>query len=404
MRDYEKLDFGLVGVVPNVPYQSKEKTVDLTGKRVLAVAGDVGGWRAIEPPLLKALEAGAQVELYLVAGSAKLFAEGNLHLDRRFAVTDTVHALEGPGVRLYDLVVLGASQTTEGVETAWAILRNSESPVLAVQDMYGSLHPLLIKLRILDAVHSIDRVCVGDEFSADMMLADVYKTFSGNAIVVTGGPQFDTVVALKEYWNEERAKMRAKLQVTNDHLVFLLGGGMNGTAEMLSLVHNALRQTELTDRARVVCRMHPTRASQLDLDLVSAKKADMRDIHFADTLSSDKIGSEQLLPAADFVLTGYSTLNYFGILSGMLGVIYVGTPSFRCDLMEEKGLLKPPEAEAGAGWYVQTVNDLAAVMRSCCSLVPSPEVVHLIDAQAKICQYNDGHATDRVFNEMVDLM
>ena len=62
-----------------------------------------------------------------------------------------------------------------------------------------------------------------------------------------------------------------------------------------------------------------------------------------------------LLPAADVVMSGFSTTNYFAILLGLRDVVYAGTPQLLADLQAEKGLQRPPETTAGAGWCVLLV-------------------------------------------------
>ena len=92
----------------------------------------------------------------------------------------------------------------------------------------------------------------------------------------------------------------------------------------------------------------------------------------------------------------------------MLGVVYVGTPALKSDLMAEKGLERPPEVEIGAGWYVQGSEDMAnaiiAVRPGARQGARDPRVDRIKKAQGRIAAYNDGKATERVWQEMQKLL
>lgn len=401
MHPEEKLDFALVGVNPNVPYQLKRRVaMDLTGTTVYAGAGDVGGLKAIEGPLKKVCDAGGTVVLLLVGSCAKQHQEEKDWWDKRFETISKWEDVVMIAALLHEredncLTVIASSQSPEGAKLAADMASHSYAPVLAVQDVYKSLNPTLELLGA--AVEKIDRICLTDAFSQDLILN--VPVVVPQQCVITGGPQYDKVAQLREHWQVERSSLRGMLSLTDHELVFLLVGGLNGSAEMLYLVNEALGRAGLYDRARIIYRPH-SRATELDKALADAYKVLMRSVQFVDT--SAVSDSMDLLLAADFVCSGYSTVNYAAILCGIAGTVYVGTPSYRWDLWREKQVEQPPEVGAGAGWYVQDAVDLVAVFKKYFA-VPGLHPA-MCAAQTRICQYNDGHAADRVFDEMVKLL
>jgi len=373
----------------------------VAGKEIRVVAGDRGGWNALEPPLVRALDAGCTVRVYFTATCGKQFAEGKLQSDKRMEVQagspewdDLDKFFSPPG---HHLTVVGASQAEEGITAALhALIMSRSAPRLGVQDMYGSSMPTL---RLMDT--ALECLCVTDEFARDMVLREFPDL--RDRIAVTGGPQFDKTITVKKSWAEHRRQLREALQVTGEQGVFLIAGGLNGTAETLELLEAGIEQAGLAQTATVILRAHP-RAMEEDKRLAKQYMDSTGRQWFTDVDRSLAPTSDDLLPGVDFVLSGYSTTNYFGVLYEMPGVVYVGTPAFKKDLMAEKGLDKPPEAEIGAGWYVTTADEMARVITEVRRGEASTDLQKVKDAQRRIAAHNDGHATDRVWSEMQKLM
>ena len=373
----------------------------MAGKEILVVAGDRGGWNALELPISRALDAGCNVRVYFVATCGEQFANGKLLPDVRIkrvvkGTSDPVEMAKFFGRSRHDLTVVGASQSEEGAQAAWhALVLGQTTPRLGLQDMYGSSMPTL---RL--ASNALDCLCVTDEFSRNLVLREFPELC--NHIVVTGGPQFDKTIEVKNDWAEKRRQLREAMQVSDEQIVFLVAGGLNGTAEMLKLLWDGIEFAGLEQRAKVVIRVHPRAIEKYEQLVEHMSVAELK--RFTDVDRKLAPFSEDLLPSVDFVLSGYSTTNYYGILYGMLGVVYVGTPAFKKDLKKEKGLDRPPEVDVGAGWYVQTGADMGKVIIAVRHGVRVAPLLKVMEAQSTIASYNDGHATDRVWEEMQKLM
>jgi len=376
----------------------------VTGKEIRVVAGDRGGWAALEPPLLKALDACCNVHVYFTGACRDLLAAGKLELDGRMKVSGglgnltSIHSfLSGK----YDLLVAGASQSTEGTEVAFNAIMAARSPIMAMQDLYGSFMPTFAMLREERALGKLGCVCVSDEFAKALIL----KKFSlGHCLVVTGGPQFDKTVEVNKTWRERRLSLRKALGVSEQQPVFLIAGGKNGTADILHLLEKAIESAGLAEVARVILRVH-SRATEEDKRQTAEYFNSTKRKWFMDVDKSLAPTSDDLLPGVDFVLSGFSTTNYLAILYGIVGTVYVGTPVFQKDLMEEKGLRRPPEVEIGAGWYVQDEAGLAKVIREVrMDGIYAQAVLDLAMKQTKIARSNDGKAGERVWQEMQTLM
>lgn len=371
----------------------------MNGKKILAVAGDRGGWNALELPLLRALDAGCAVHVYFVGTCAQQLANGQLVPDKRMKVTagsaemknmDTFFSSAG-----HHLTVIGASQSEEGTKAAWhAMVLSHSVPRLGLQDMYGSSMPML---RLMD--NALERLCVTDEFSRAMVLQE-FRNLADN-IVVTGGPQFDRVLEMKKTWDERRQKIRQEVGAKDDDLVFLVAGQPSGTAEVLTLLEAGITFANVERRAYVVLRQH-ARATEEDRQAVRTyASSPLQRGWFRYVDHAVAPTKEDILPGADFVLSGYSTTNYYGILLGMPGVVYCGTPLLLQDLKREKGLDRPPEVQAGAAWYATTPQDMEVIILAVTRAGIEPGMQR---AQQRIQSFNDGHATDRVWAEMQNLM
>lgn len=376
-------------------------------KQIRVVAGDRGGWAALEPPLVQALNEGCTVRVLFTASCRKLCEEGKLTTDERIEIVCDSEDKESVQLFLdgdYDLLVVGSSQSNEGAEAAFNAIMAANAPRMAVQDLYGSFMPTLRLLREARGLGNLNRLCVTDEFAKEQVLQQYNIS---HCIAVTGGAQFDKTIKIKENWKQRRDELRSALGVTGDQPVFLATGQLNGTAEMLELLEGGIEQAGVADHAKVVVRAHP-RATDEDKRLLDEYMARTNRNWFTDVDQELARTSDDLLPGVDFVLSGYSTTNYYGVLYEMAGVVYVGTPAFKADMKAEKGLERPPEVEIGAGWYVQNPQDMADVIVSVRQSGGSQGVVSNVDkvkdTQRRIAAYNDGKATERVWQEMQKLM
>lgn len=384
----------------------------MSGKEIRVVAGDRGGWNAIEPPLLKALDAGCNVSGYFTATCGKQVLDSKLKPDPRTVVYTDAGDLIGLREFLagpHDLTVIGASQSEEGSRAGAEAIAMSPSPVLVMQDMYGSSMPTLamLKEKGCESGHAladhIDRLCVTDAFARQLIL-DKYPELD-NAVVVTGGPHFDKTIEMRRTWHERRQTLRQALGVSENQPVFLIAGGVNGTAEILHLLEEGIKQARVTDTAKVVLRVHP-RATDDDKRLTKEYMETTKyPGWFTDVDRALAPTSDDLLPGMNFVLSGFSTTNYIGVLLQMPGVVYVGTPAFKKDLKAEKGLDWPPEVEIGAGWYVRIPDDMEYAITAVLNRERgTPSLLKIVDAQNLIGASNDGKATDRVWAEMQKLL
>ncbi len=384
----------------------------MSSKRIHVVAGDRGGLNAALPVLSIALQNGHEVTAYLAVTCAKQWQDGSLKFDQRIKA----EVLDVANNRLladsfsdagHDITIICSSQSDGGAIAAARAALTSRPPILAIQDMYGSLSPSL-KLIGDCSPATFDRmtICVTDVFSKSMLRAAQHREFprlKNSQIIVTGGPQFDHVPETKETWLKRRNKLRRAIDAESHNPVFLVVGQLNGTAEMLALINAALDDGIFTCKSLVICRPHP-RSTWLDKEMLSL--IDRKQLRFVTVDPGVGLAPfpESLLPAADYVLSGYSTVNYFGILCGHTGVIYAGTPSLKWDLWHEKGLVKPPEVEAGAGWYVESPDDLKYAITQRRKGRRSADCTLMMDAQEAIRRHNDGHAAERVWSEAVQLM
>lgn len=396
------VDYSHIGVIPPyAPLQHKE--ISMPGN-IVGVFGDRGGFNAALPVLKRALAEDCKVALYLVGTCKEQQAAGQLTLEGA-----SIHIGPEQGENIYNsykntansLLVVGASHSVEGVAAAKTALIRWSHSVLCLEDMYGSARDILGSA----FASSIDKICVIDQIAADLT-EEKFPAFK-NKIVVTGGPHFDVTLEVKKTWKERRRLLRETMNVSDKEIVFLVAGGLNGTAGILQLLEQGIQKDGLGSKTRVVLRQHP-RATTEDKNLVQTYLESKPSLQFVSVNPRIPLTSDDFLPGVEFVLSGYSTTNRFGILYQNPGVIYVGTPEIIADHEAEKGSKRPTEAQAGAAWYVQDDIQMAHAIRTIylhrTTGDTNPHLQDILEKQARIAQYNDGHATDRVWNEMQQLM
>ncbi len=391
------LCYGLVGVI--LPYELLQKEFNVSGKHIVVFMGDGGGANAALPVIPHALAAGCHVALYLVGTCAMQHQAGTRTFDKGVEVyvgTEKKAAIDDFFAdRQCDLLVICASHAQVCVEAGRNIMDKVDLvPILGIQDMYGSLHPYLVE----GGDFYFDTICVSEGFSKNLMVVGFPNT--ADAVVVTGNPYFDSARTVKATWNTRRQSLRDALGITDEHVAFLIVGGLNGTAELLELAEQGIVQAGISNKAKLILRTHP-RATREDQDLITKYlKSHPRD-WFIDVDASIAPTSDSLLSGIDFVLSGYTTTNYLAILYEMgPKVVYVGTPAIKRDLRNEKKMAQPPEVACEAAWYVQTPTELTNIITS-----PSAAtILRMTFKQSEIAQYNDGQATLRVWQQMQYLL
>ncbi len=375
-------------------------------KTILALAGDRGGWNALEPCLRLACDDGHRVRTFLVATCAKQYHATTLTTDPRIEVLAEENGVSHGMRPLFagtsrDLVVVASSQSEEGTIASFEALSESrETPRIGVEDMYGSIIPTL---RVSDAANmfAFNRVCVIDEVAREM-IAKAYPTIT-DSVVVTGGPQFDKTLGMRSRLQELRTTLRSEMNVNEEHTVFLVVGDLVGTSEILDLLTTAIRQVGI-DSAKIILRAHP-RAEEREREVARRYLEESEHSKmFVDPGRALAPTSDDLLPAADVVLSAMSTTCHNAILLEMPGTVYVGTPACRALLLAEKGLDKTPEVMAGAGWQADTPEDMTRIIKTLLGARDSNALLRLKATQRSIAGYNDGRAAERVYMEMKKLM
>ena len=407
---HDSLDYSLVGVIPDFgPLTIEERIMNLAGKRIGVVAGDVGGFKSALRPLNFALSAGVVVHAYCMAGSAAQIRDRKLVLDSEISVAVMPESKDGAvgfAISDFDLMVVTATQSLGDqivpatVLTAEAIMA-TKAPVLALQDMYGSFHDTLHILKKRGVLDKIRCLCVSDAFSKDLLVKAGYDL--GERIVVTGGPQFDAVPDMLPGWLMKREMLRQSLGASDKTTVFLIVGGKGGTAEILQILEDALVAMDRVDDSMVIFRPHPG-APDDDKLATADYLAKTKMTYFKDVDQGVASSTDALLPAAEYVLSSFGTTNTLGILCQMPGVIYVGTPGCQADLRRQKKLDRPPEVEHGAAWYVQSPVELEYVIRNVGAEGKSVATAKIKEVQQAMGSYVDGNAAKRVYEQMKRLL
>jgi len=409
-------------------------SINMRGVEVRAVASDTGGWNALSPVLRRALESGAVVRVHLSGASARALRSGGLSPDTRLKVTLSTESKGMPVGELWpqstvssfvgqphDITIVGTSASKEGIVVAADALCTSAArqSLSLVEDMYrvsgGTLQSIVA--RCPERVAAV-RACVPDSVSYKLMR----EREPGKAAVelglqvrICGGPQFDGTAraAAKDGALElKREALRAKLGLRPDTLLVLAVGQVHGTSEMASLLLEGVMHAKAAGRlakadAAILLRMHP-RADPADKELAMQIKNDHPG-YFTTALElgvaamGSYVSSEDLLPAADVVVSGHSTVNYHAILWGIPGVVYLGTPTELEQMAQEKGLPVQPEVEVGAAWRAGTPEEFSAILGHLAQEDKSQMFRSLKAAQARFSAANDGNAADRAWRYTLNI-
>lgn len=361
----------------------------------------------MEPCLKQASSDGHRVRVFLGHTCAKQYRAKALNTDPRFEIMshdlgecDELGFFFAASNR--DLVVVASSQSDEGTAASFTALSMAHStPRIGIEDMYGSIIPTLRATKAAN-VGAFNRVCVIDDVARAMIMKAYPETT--DSIVVTGGPQFDKTLDMRSRLHSLRATLRSKVNVSEEQKVFLVVGDLVGTSEILDLLTTAIRNVGLSDSAKIILRAHP-RAKESEKEVARHYLEESEhSAMFVDPGRELAPTSDDLLPAADVVLSAMSTTSHNAILLEIPGTVYVGTPACRALLQQEKSMDKTPEVMAGAGWQVDTPNDMVNVINAILGKGDAEALLRLMAVQKKIASYNDGKATQRVYTEMKKLM
>jgi UDP-N-acetylglucosamine 2-epimerase len=363
-------------------------------KIIQAVAGDRGGWNAINPLLTKAADEGCAIEVQLVGASHKQVQEGQLKLDNRFKLVDKLQS------SAQAVTVLGMSQSVEGIAAIVSAVLVTQGSVIGIQDYYGSALPLLRELKRKDKLEALTLLCVNDAIAEQHIRQPGFDNVN---IQITGNPYFDQVAAVKQNWSQRRQEFRNLLALQDTDVLFLVVGQPNGTAEILEMLEAGLAELSLTQPTNILVRMHPRATPENQQAVTEYYQATAYD-HFVIMPDTLTLTSDDLLPAADFVLSGYSTTNHFAVLYEMPGVMYVKTPSLQQDLLRDTKLDKPLEVEAGAAWYITQPTELVHAVTEVLASNQSTEVQQIQAKQQEIAQYNNGQASERCWSQVKKLL
>eukprot|EP00240_Pyramimonas_obovata_P001054 CAMPEP_0118953134 /NCGR_PEP_ID=MMETSP1169-20130426/56028_1 /TAXON_ID=36882 /ORGANISM="Pyramimonas obovata, Strain CCMP722" /LENGTH=465 /DNA_ID=CAMNT_0006900517 /DNA_START=170 /DNA_END=1564 /DNA_ORIENTATION=+ len=371
-------------------------------RELRAIAFDRGGWNAIEPVLSLALIEGVGVRVFLGGASARHFQQGLLRADSRLIVTNALEDWNDAAVQSavqefvqveHGGLLVAASQSAEGTRGAVHAICTSAAHAVLVEDMYGTSVNILAQISVeCPSAANATLVTVGDKIGHGLVKSRARK-FPG-VTLLTGAPQFDAVAEWIPDLPRRRASLRSHLGLEEREILLLIAGQPRGTHEMLTLVKEAAFDTGA--RVRVLLRPHP-RTPESERRLEREIRSQVAAAFFVEADRAEYPTSVDLLPAADVVMSGFSTTNYFAILLGIRGVVYAGTPSLLEDLSSEKGVSRPPEADAGAGWFVQTAEELQRVLAEVRATPESEAMQKVRLAQEGLSAGVDGQAAKRVW-------
>lgn len=397
----------LIGRVSEALSTRKTPKIPSADKRIAVISADRGGYNAVHPILERLTGVLASIHVYLFGSCRKQYDEGYFPLIHRiqYTASNTSYQLNRLASESANLLVLTASQSSVGVLSlgVQAFMFGKGKKIIAIEDMYGSLHPMLKLLSHTD-IHGIDidRICVIDEFARNLLINKFPAYRHSKVVVATGNPHFDRFFEMKTYWSERRRVIRESLSLPEDLTLVLVVGGLNGTDEMLSLLHDAMKKVLGT--YAIILRPHP-RSTAEDQEKTKIIRSQMQPELFRSVPKDIAPTADDLLPAADIVMSPYSTINHIGMLCELPGVVYVGTPSIKKDLFEEKGVHAPFEVHGGGAWYVTSVDELTEIIQV---LRDKDDMNNKLQAirkvQAEIAAQFDGRATERVLQQIREVL
>jgi len=370
-----------------------------------AVAYDRGGWNSLEPVLELALADSVHVQVLLGGASAQHHRQGLLVLDNRVKVTliGEIWDEQAAQAAVRDFVntehagtMVAASASTEGTAAGLEALCSSRAPgMVVVEDTYGTAGALLAQVTSMcpDRAKRVIAT-VGDKIGQQLIHRRVPQ-FPGS-VRLTGAPQYDAVARMRLDFGRRRHDLRQHLGVSQDEVLVLMAGQPRGTHEMLHMLRDAVFAASNV-KTKLLLRQHP-RATSFEQRSAQTFREQTHPDFFVDADLDVYPSSVDLLPAADVVMSGFSTTNYFAILLGIRDVVFAGTPALLRDLQLEKGLTRPPETDAGAGWFVDTSKGLSSVLNQVHAAHESKDAAKVRAAQKDLTADYDGQAAKRVWD------
>ncbi|XRB22984.1 O-fucosyltransferase family protein [Pseudoscourfieldia marina] len=297
----------------------------------------------------------------------------------------------------HDILLVAASASAEGTAASQrAICLGAEvmrraprtpSVTLFVEDRYASALATIAKVES-SCGPSADRMyafLAADNTAKDVLIA--HSTYTGRVDVV-GAPMYDEGVRqrraaargagaskvpaalatdglLADEWRR-RGVLRKMLRMdpTRDTLV-LVAGQTTGTAQIVDAVCHGLKRFFGEDSGgaakgrlgKLLLLEHP-RSPPRDRAAAAAARARCTATHDVnltnlglakeDSAALLAMRSEEWLPVADVVASGYSTTNFYAMLQNRTGVVYMAVPEIMHQFRNDKHLDMMPEVAAGA--------------------------------------------------------
>ncbi|KAK3262173.1 hypothetical protein CYMTET_28955, partial [Cymbomonas tetramitiformis] len=302
-----------------------------------------------------------------------------------------------------------------GTEITRRAICSSRAATGVVEDRYSTALAALVEATAeCPPAAQSTVVYVADSLAKEII--DTHSTFRGDVAVmgalmgdvaVMGAPMYDAVVRAQTETEggQRRLEVRRELGISQEALVVLIAGQPVATSEILQLVLDTLLLERINNilprQVRILLRPHPRTLPDEESKTESVLATAPEEFFDADTTAAVlRASSESLVPAADIVISGYSTTNYYAILWQVPAVVYAAIPTLMNKFQKDKHLAQVPEVAAGAAWSVAQPTDLGHVVQDVLSTRPSQEAEAIQRAQVALCKFHDGHAARRVWYDI----
>jgi len=123
------------------------------------------------------------------------------------------------------------------------------------------------------------------------------------------------------------------------------------------------------------------------------------------------VSSDNIVPGADYVVSGYSTTTSYAVMQGLPGSIYLLPPTLQEMLIAEKDMETPYEAQQELAWVARSSAELAHIFQtvdrgwSCnphspCALTAAANSAlrHLVQHQQHQIKQQGGNAAQKVWS------
>ncbi len=235
-------------------------------------------------------------------------------------------------------------------------------PVLVVEDIWGAYQPL--------SKNESPAVTVIDTPSIEILKRNAPNI---QQFFVTGNPAFDKYASLNV--PDERAKLRKELGIENKFLIAYAGQVTPNNPESLSWIVESLRDNDMLYFGR-----HP-RDNRAYADILGKAQSKL--------LTVENRSFDSLIPAADLVVTHYSTV---GLTAALLGVDVMNL-NVEGDAPPYDGMVMPneyPLVISGASIGVSSRQEFKEKLNDIESLKPG------LDKGRNENYANDGKSAERV--------